>query len=104
MTIVPLQWYLILAAALFCVGVYGVLASKNLIVTVMSIEVMLNAVVLNLVAFARFVEPARITGKTFAIIIYAASAAEAAVGLSLAIAVWRAENTVDVDQIKVLKG
>lgn len=104
MTVVPLQWYLILAAALFCIGVFGVLASRNLIVTVMSIELMLNAVVINLVAFARFIEPERITGKTFAIVIYAAAAAEAAVGLALAISIWRAENTVDVDQIKILKG
>lgn len=104
MQVVPLQWYLILASALFCIGVFGVLASRNLIVTVMSIELMLNAVVLNLVAFARFIEPARINGKTFAIIIYAAAAAEAAVGLALAIAIWRAEDTVDVDKIKLLKG
>ncbi len=101
---VPLSWYLILGAALFCVGVYGILANRNLIVIMMSIEMMLNAVVLNLVAFARFIEPARIVGKTFAIIVYAAAAAEAALGLALTIAIWRTENTVAVEEIDLLQG
>lgn len=101
---VPLSWYLILGAALFCVGVYGVLANRNLIVIMMSIEIMLNAVVLNLVAFARFVEPARITGKTFAIVLYATAAAEAALGLALIISIWRTENTVAVEEIDLLQG
>jgi NADH:ubiquinone oxidoreductase subunit K len=101
---VPLSWYLILGAALFCIGVYGVLASRNLIVIMMSIELMLNAVVLNLVAFARFMEPARVTGKAFAIIVYATAAAEAALGLALTIAVWRTEDTVAVEEIDLLQG
>ena len=101
---VPLSWYLILGAALFCVGVYGILANRNLIVIMMSIEMMLNAVVLNLVAFARFIEPARVVGKTFAIIVYAAAAAEAALGLALTIAIWRTENTVAVEEIDLLQG
>lgn len=103
-SMVPLSWYLILGAALFCVGVYGVLANRNLIVIMMSIEIMLNAVVLNLVAFARFVEPARITGKTFAIVLYATAAAEAALGLALIISIWRTENTVAVEEIDLLQG
>ncbi len=101
---VPLSWYLILGAALFCVGTYGALANRNLIVIIMSIELMLNAVVLNLVAFARFMEPARITGKTFAIIVYAAAAAEAALGLALIISIWRTEDTVEVEEIDLLQG
>lgn len=101
---VPLSWYLILGAALFCVGVYGTLANRNLIAIMMSIELMLNAVVLNLVAFARFMEPARVTGKTFAIVVYATAAAEAALGLALIIAVWRTENTVAVEEIDLLRG
>ena len=101
---VPLSWYLIVGAALFCVGVYGALANRNLIVIMMSIELMLNAVVLNLVAFARFIEPARITGKTFAIILYATVAAEAALGLALIISIWRTENTVAVEEIDLLRG
>jgi NADH:ubiquinone oxidoreductase subunit K len=101
---IPLSWYLIVGAALFCIGVYGALANRNLIVTMMSIEIMLNAVVLNLVAFARFVEPARITGKSFAIVLYATAAAEAALGLALIISIWRTENTVTVEEIDVLQG
>ncbi len=101
---VPLSWYLLLGAALFCVGVYGVLANRNLILIIMSVELMLNAVVLNLVAFARYIEPARVTGKTFAIVVYATAAAEAALGLALVIAIWRAENTVAVDEMDLLQG
>ncbi len=101
---IPLSWYLILGAALFCIGVYGILANRNLIVIMMSIELMLNAVVLNLVAFARFMEPARITGKAFAIIVYATAAAEAALGLALTVAIWRTENTVTIEEIDLLQG
>ncbi len=70
----------------------------------MSVELMLNAVVLNLVAFARFMEPARITGKAFAIIVYATAAAEAALGLALTVAIWRTENTVTIEEIDLLQG
>ncbi len=101
---VPLSWYLILGAAIFCVGVYGVLSSRNLIVTMMSLEMMLNAVALNFAAFARFMEPSRVSGKTFAIIIYALAASEAALGLALIIAIWRTENTVEIDKINLLQG
>jgi NADH:ubiquinone oxidoreductase subunit K len=102
--VVPLSWYLLLGAALFCVGIFGALASRNLIVTMMSLEIMLNAVALNLVAFARFIEPTRVTGKTFAIVIYAVAAAEAALGLALIISVWRTEGTVAIKEINILKG
>ncbi len=101
---IPLSWFLILGAALFCIGVFGVLANRNLIVIMMSVELMLNAVVLNLVAFARFMEPARITGKAFAIIVYATAAAEAALGLALTVAIWRTENTVTIEEIDLLQG
>jgi NADH-quinone oxidoreductase subunit K len=101
---VPLSWYLLLGAAIFCVGVFGVLASRNLVVTMMSVELMLNAVILNLVAFARFLEPDRVDGKTFAVMLYAVAAAEVALGLALIISIWRTENTVSVEEIDVLKG
>lgn len=101
---VPLSWYLILAAAIFCVGVYGVLSSRNLISIIMSIELMLNAVALNFVAFARFVEPGQVTGKILAIMIYVIAAAESALGLALVISIWRTENTVSVEEISELKG
>ncbi len=101
---VPLNWYLILGASIFCVGVYGVLSSANLIVTMMSLEIMLNAVALNFAVFARFMEPTRVSGKAFAIIVYALAAAEAALGLALIISIWRTENTVEIENIDVLKG
>lgn len=101
---VPLSWYLLLGAAIFCVGVFGVLASRNLVVTMMSVELMLNAVILNLVAFARFLEPGRVDGKSFAVMLYAVAAAEVALGLALIISIWRTENTVSVEEIDVLKG
>ena len=81
---VPLSWYLIF--------------------TMMSLEIMLNAVALNFVAFARFMEPMRISGKTFAIIVYALAAAEAALGLALIISIWRTEDTVEIEQLDLLQG
>jgi NADH:ubiquinone oxidoreductase subunit K len=95
----PLSWYLLLGAALFCVGVYGVLASRHLIAMMISLELMLNAVVLNLVAFARFMEAPRITGKTFATIVSAIAAAEVALGLALVISIWRTEHTVTIEDL-----
>jgi NADH:ubiquinone oxidoreductase subunit K len=99
MAFIPLSWYLILGAALFCVGVYGMLASRHLIAMIMSVALMLNAVVLNLLAFARYVEPARITGKTFAIVIYATAVAETALGLALILSIWRSRRTVTLAEI-----
>jgi NAD(P)H-quinone oxidoreductase subunit 4L len=95
---VPLFWFLLLGAALFCAGLYGVLANRNLVTVTTSLELMLGAVVLNLVAFARYVEPVRVTGTAFAIVVYAAAAAEAALGLALAVAVWRTESAVAVEE------
>jgi NADH-quinone oxidoreductase subunit K len=103
-TTVPLSWYLILGAAIFCIGVYGLLSNRNLIVIMMSIELMLNAVVINLVAFARFIEPTRVVGKTFAVIVYATAAAEAALGLALIISIWRTEDTVAAEEMDLLQG
>jgi NAD(P)H-quinone oxidoreductase subunit 4L len=94
---IPLSWYLILGAALFCIGIYGVLASRNLISILMSTALMLNAVVVNLVAFARFTGPARTTGKVFGLIVHAIAAAELGLGLALLISIWRAQRTVTVD-------
>jgi NAD(P)H-quinone oxidoreductase subunit 4L len=94
---IPLSWYLILGAALFCVGIYGVLASRNLISIMMSIALMLNAVAFNVVAFARFAGPARTTGKVFALIVHAITVAELALGLALIISIWRAQRTVRID-------
>lgn len=100
---VPLSWYLILAAALFCTGLYGALSRRNAIAILMSIELMLNAVNVNLIAFWRHVTPAEMTGQIFAIFVIAVAAAEAAVGLALIIAVYRSRDTVNVEEVDLMK-
>ncbi len=101
---VPLEWYLILAAVLFCIGMYGALARRNAVAVLMSIELMLNGVNINLVAFWRYLEPAGATGQAFALFVYAVAAAEVAVGLALIIAVWRARDTVIIEDMDLLQG
>ena len=100
---VPLSWYLVLAAALFCVGVYGVLARKNAVAILMSIELMLNAVNINLVAFWRYLTPNVPSGQMFTIIVLTVAAAEAAVGLALIISIYRRRNTVIAEDIDLMK-
>jgi NADH-quinone oxidoreductase subunit K len=101
---VPLSWYLIVAAALFCLGLYGVLARRNSVAILMGIELMLNAVNLNLVAFWRYLEPARMSGQVFAVMVFTVAAAEAAVGLALIISLYRLKRTVVADEADLLRG
>ncbi len=101
---VPLEWYLILAAVLFCIGMYGALARRNAVAVLMSIELMLNGVNINLVAFWRYLEPGGATGQAFALFVYAVAAAEVAVGLALILAVWRARDTVIIEDMDLLQG
>jgi NADH-quinone oxidoreductase subunit K len=100
---IPLFWYLILAAALFCIGLFGVLSRKNAIAILLSVELMLNAVNINLVTFWRYQDPAKMTGQVFAIIVFAVAAAEVAVGLALIISVYRRRKTVVADEIDLMK-
>ena len=100
---IPLSWYLALAGALFCIGVYGVLARRNAIAILMGIELMLNAVNINLVAFWRYITPVQMSGQAFAIMVFAVAAAEAAVGLALIISIYRRRTTVVADEIDMLK-
>lgn len=100
---IPLSWYLTLAAFLFCIGLYGVLARRNAIAILMGIELMLNAVNINLVSFARFVTPAQPTGQAFAIFLMMIAAAEAAVGLALILALYRHVRHVNVDEIQLMR-
>jgi NADH-quinone oxidoreductase subunit K len=104
MIMVPLEWYLVLAAALFCVGTFGVLARRNAVAVLMGIELMLNSVNINLVAFWRYLEPGRATGQAFALFVYVVAAAEAVVGLALLIAIWRTRGTIILEDIDLLKG
>lgn len=101
MTAIPLGHLLILAAALFTLGMIGVLTRRNVLVMLMSIEVMLNAVNLTLVAFSRY--NGWTEGHVLAFFIIAVAAAEAAVGLAMVLAVFRLKQTVYVDELKLLK-
>jgi len=100
---IPLSWYLILAAGLFCIGLYGVLARRNAVAILLSIELMLNAVNINLVALWRYLQPGLMNGQAFAIMVFAVAGAEAAVGLALIISIYRRRNTVVAEEIDLLK-
>ncbi len=100
---IPLSWYLTLAAGLFSIGLFGVLARKNAVAILMSLELMLNAVNINLVAFWRFRAPENIGGQVFAVIVFAVAAAEVAVGLALVISIYRRRKTVSAEDIDLMK-
>jgi NADH-quinone oxidoreductase subunit K len=100
---IPLSWYLLFAAALFCIGLFGVLSRKNAVAMLMGIELMLNAVNVNLIAFWRYLTPEDISGQVFAIMVFAVAAAEVAVGLALIISIYRRRDTVVADEIDMLK-
>jgi NADH-quinone oxidoreductase subunit K len=99
----PLSWLLILSAALFCIGLFGVLSRKNAVAILLGIELMLNAVNINLVSFWRYGNVNQLSGQVFAIIVFAVAAAEVAVGLALVISVYRQRNTVIADEIDMMK-
>ena len=100
---IPLSWYLILSAAVFCVGLFGVLARRNAVAILMGIELMLNAVNINLVAFWRYRSPELISGQVFVLIVFAVAAAEAAVGLALIISIYRRKRTVSANDLNLMK-
>ena len=101
---IPLSWYLILAAALFCIGLYAVLARRNAIGLLMGIELMLNAANINLLAFERYVAPNSLSGQLFFVFNITVAAAEAAAGLALIIAIYRSRDTVAVEDVDILRG
>ena len=90
-------------AALFCIGLYGLLARRNAVAMLMAVELSLNAVNLNLVAFWRYVDPSRSTGIAWAIFVLTVAAAEAAVGLALIISIYRQRDSVITEELDVLK-
>jgi NADH-quinone oxidoreductase subunit K len=100
---IPLSWYLIVAAILFCIGIYGVLARRNAVGILMGVELMLNAVNINLVAFWRYINPADVAGQAFALFVLVVAAAEAVVGLALIISVYRNRTDIDAENINLLK-
>ena len=97
-----LNQFLILAAILFSVGVYGVIARKNGVMVLMSIELILNAVNINLVAFSAMT--GAISGQVFALFVIAVAAAEVGVGLAIVLAIFRNYRTVDLDEVDLMKG
>ena len=100
---IGLEHYLILSAILFSIGLYGALAKRNAVVILMSIEIMLNAVNIAMVAFSRYITPSLLTGQVFAIFIIAVAAAEAAVGLAIIIAIYRSRQTIESTKIDLMK-
>ncbi len=101
MTPITPAHYLVLSAALFTIGVIGVLVRRNIIVIFMSIELILNAVNINLVVFAR--EWQQVVGQVFAVFVVVVAAAEAAVGLGIILAFYRNKETVNIDEMNLLK-
>jgi NAD(P)H-quinone oxidoreductase subunit 4L len=97
-----LNQFLILAAALFCIGVYGVLARRNGVLVLMSVELMLNAVNLNLIAFSAYLH--KVAGQVFALFVITIAAAEVGVGLAIVLLIYRNEHTADLDDVDQLKG
>jgi NADH-quinone oxidoreductase subunit K len=100
---IPLSWWLTVSAILFAIGVYGALSRRNAIGILMGIELILNAVNVNLVAFWRYIIPTQVDGQVFAMIVIAIAAAEAAVGLAIVIAVYRRQKTAVVEDLDLLK-
>jgi NAD(P)H-quinone oxidoreductase subunit 4L len=100
---VGLEHYLILSAVLFSIGLYGALAKRNAIIILMSIELMLNAVNIAMVAFSRYIVPLMLTGQVFAIFVMVVAAAEVAVGLAIIIAIYRHRQTIDATKIDLMK-
>ena len=100
---ITLNHYLLLAAMLFCIGLYAALAKKNAISILMGIELMLNACIINLVAFNRFMAPTVVVGHVFGVFVIALAAAEVAVGLALVLTVYRDLLSVNIDDFNWLK-
>jgi NADH-quinone oxidoreductase subunit K len=101
--VIPLSWYLLLGAALFCIGIYGVFARRNAVAILMSVELMLNAVNINLVAFWRYLTPEKSTGMAWAVFVLTVAAAEAAVGLALIISIYRSRDSVIAEEMDLMK-
>ncbi len=97
----PVHYFLVLSALLFSIGVYGVLARQNAVLILLSIELMLNAVNINLLTFSAVLQEA--TGQVFALFVIAVAAAEVGIGLAIVILIFRNRSTVDVDEMSLMK-
>ena len=103
---IPLYWYLLLSALVFCIGLFGVITRRNSVGILISIELMLNAANINLLAFWRYLyaPTGDLRGQVFVIIIFVVAAAEAAVGLAMIISAYRQKQTVVANEIDSMKG
>ena len=99
----PVSYFLVLSALLFSIGVYGVLARQHAVLVLLSIELMLNAVNINLVAFSALLRDAGVSGQVFALFVIAVAAAEVGVGLAVVILIFRNRQSVDVDDLSLMK-
>ena len=99
---VPLNWYLVLSAAVFMVGMFGFLTRKNIIIMFMSVELMLNGVNISLVAFSHYLQDLR--GHILVFFVITVAAAEAAIGLAIILALFRNKQTAHVDEMNEMKG
>jgi NADH-quinone oxidoreductase subunit K len=99
----PLIYPLLLAAFLFGVGIYGVLARRNAVLVLMSVELMLNAVNINLVAFNAYLRDQLVGGQVFALFVIAVAAAEVGIGLAIVLLIFRNRETVNVDEVDLLR-
>ena len=102
-TLPSLQAYLLVAAMLLCIGVWGLINSRNAVRVLMSIELMLNGVNINLMAFSSYVDGDLIRGQVFAVFVITVAAAEAAVGLAILLSLYRNRVTVDMEQFNLLR-
>ena len=98
---IPLEWELVLSGLLFSIGLYGVLARKNAIMVLMSLEIVINAALLNFVAFSSYSNDA--SGQVFALLGIAVAAADAAIGLAIFLSIYQTHGTVDMDRVRFLR-
>ncbi|MFJ5717162.1 NADH-quinone oxidoreductase subunit NuoK [Neobacillus sp. NPDC093127] len=103
MSSVPASAFLALALILFCIGLYGALTKRNTVIVLISIELMLNAVNINLVTFSKYGIAPSITGQVFALFAISVAAAEAAIGLAILISLYRTKKTVNIDEMDTMK-
>lgn len=102
--VIPLTAYLVVGAILFAIGIYTVLAQRSAVMILMGVEVLLNAIGLNLIAFWRFVRPDDYSGQIFTIIIITIGAVEMAIGLAIMMLLYRNRQSVQVDSYEELQG
>jgi len=100
--LVPVSWYVILSAVVFGIGVIGVLTRRNMLIVLMSIELIFNAANINLVAFSHYLQS--LNGQVFVFFVITVAAAEAAIGLAILVCLFRNKETVEVDDVSIMKG